>query len=462
MNQKLNKLITDISRSIGQRKLYFADHPIIKNYCSQIVDDLEPLLDELGVESLFIGVVEGKLVYDGHFLVGPSIMAQQLVAFAGKLRCGGLILGKETTAREVRVLLDLAGELQSSVDSLREGRRILKEKDVINIELASPYFEPSSLTPEDEQMAWDGKTSGTQLLSPLMVYQALFDVVATAHGSVNLDRSVDVIGAQSVSEHLLNSIRSNFTDMLQFVHYPDYDSYTVGHSVRVATLAVFVGGHLGLSDEQLLDLGTAGLLHDIGKSRVPSEILFKQGDLTVEEVAIMRSHPGIAAEILLEQRDATQLQVAAAWGHHIRHDGGGYPEPPPWATRSHFVELIQICDVFEALTAVRPYKPGLSPLEAFGIMVQDKGAFEPAMLNAFITSLGIYPPGNSVKLTDGSQGVVVAAGALIDKPSVRITRDRTGAPVDAKKQRIIDLEKDHGGRLAVDKLISEEFEPQTE
>lgn len=85
------------------------------------------------------------------------------------------------------------------------------------------------------------------------------------------------------------------------------------------------------------------------------------------------------------------MQLASAWGHHIRYDGGGYPKPPPWAVYSHVTALLHICDVFEALTAVRPYKPSISPLSAFGIMAQDKGDFDPALFFAFVSALGIYP-----------------------------------------------------------------------
>ncbi len=456
MNPKLNKLIIDLSRSIGLRSLYFSGHPFVRDNCLQIIDDLRSLLSELESESLFIGIVEGKLIHDGHYLVGPSIMGKQLVEFTKKLHCGGLVLGKDTTIKEIEVLLDLATEWKIPIGSLQEARALLKLRGVHNIELATHYTAPSALVSQEDKVVWHGKDSGGHLHSPLLVYQALFDVVAKAHGNVSLDRSIDINGAQSVSEHLLYSTRSNFTDMLQFVHYPDYDVYTVGHSVRVSTLAVFVGDHLGLDDEQLLDLGTAGLLHDVGKSKIPSEILFKPGRLNDEEFSTIRSHASLGAEILLEHKESTRMQVAAAWGHHIRYDGGGYPAPPPWAVRSHLVALLHICDVFEALTAVRPYKPQLTPLAAFSIMLQDKGAFDPALLHAFVSTLGIYPPGNRVRLADGSQGIVVVAGSSIDKPFVQITRDKTGTAIPANEQQVLDLAKDTSGTLEVTELLFEE------
>ncbi len=453
MNPLLNTLIVLLCRSIGQRKLYFSDHQIIKKSCKQFIASLRSFLNKLDTDSLFIGIVDDKLIYDGNYLVGPSIMGAQLIQFAGKLQCGGLIFGKETQLWEMKRLLDLTVELKEPVKTLQEARKLLEAHHITNIELAAHYTAPSSLIAEDDQVVWQGKDSGAHLYSPLLIYQALFDVVAKAFGNVSLNRSIDINSAVSVSEHLLSSTRINFTDMLQLVRYPDHDSYTVGHSVRVATLAVFVAARIGVEEEQLVDLGTAALLHDVGKSTIPTEILFKAGRLDKNEFAIIKSHALAGAEILLEHRDTTPLQVAAAWGHHIRYDGKGYPEMPSWAVRSRIVSLLQICDVFEALTAVRPYKPAITPLSAYGIMVNDKGAFDPSLLFAFISSLGIYPPGNEVGLTDGCLATVVATGSALDKPIVRIIQDFTGTPIPVEKQRTVDLSKGGEKTPAVAELL---------
>jgi hypothetical protein len=124
--------------------------------------------------------------------------------------------------------------------------------------------------------------------------------------------------------------------------------------------------------------------------------------------------------------------------------------------RSHLVSLLQICDVFEALTAVRPYKPPLDPLEAFSIMIGDSGAFDPPLFKIFVSILGIYPPGNCVRLSDGSEGIVIAAGTSIDKPLVRITRDRVGKPLEEDPERILNMAAEtSAGRTGI-KLITEE------
>jgi len=254
---------------------------------------------------------------------------------------------------------------------------------------------------------------------------------------------------RSAGEYLLHFAQTRFSDVMRHIHYPDYDSYTVGHSVRVATLGVFAAWSFGWKKELVFDLGTACLLHDVGKGTLPGEILFKRGRLTKEEMDIIKTHPRIGAEILLAQKKVKVLDVAAAWGHHLRQDGGGYPDQASWMVRHPIISLIQICDVFEALTAVRPYKPAQSPLAAFSIMLKDKGAFQPTLLASFMGAIGIYPPGNLVTLSDGTGGIVAAAGPLIDRPTVLITHDRFGRELLSDESFKIDLSEERYRSLSV-------------
>ncbi len=440
MQGNLDKLVILLSSGFAQRRLYFADHPKVAGHSREFVAQLGRYLDEVDQDEIFLGVIDGKLVHNGRYLIGPSIAGGPLIEFVTRMHGGGLAFTRLTTDAEVRALFSMAAELREPTSGLTEARALLASRGITTIHVAAPYHEASGLMPEDAQVSWQGKDQGGGgLESPLLVYQALFDVVTAAHGNASLSRALDIESTRSVSEYLLHSTRANFTDIMHLMHYPDFDSYTVGHSVRVATLAVFAGDRLGLSDEHLLDLGTAGLLHDVGKSKIPDEILYKPGRLDAGEFAIMQSHAAIGAEILLEHKTATQLDVAAAWGHHIRHDGGGYPKTPPWGARNKITALLQICDVFEALTAVRPYKAPMTPRTAFEIMLKDQGAFDPGLLAVFVNTLGLYPPGNVVRLNDGTYGSVVAATADIERPRVRLTHDPEGKPLPDESRVECDL-----------------------
>jgi HD-GYP domain-containing protein (c-di-GMP phosphodiesterase class II) len=454
MQANLDKLVIQLSRGIGQRKLYHADHPRVRDHGRLFVTQLQAFLAEIAQDAVFVGVVDGKLVYNGRFLVGPSIAGGHLVEFARLLQCGGLRFHLRTTEEEVRTLLGLVTELKEPVGSLAEGRALLAARGVVNIHIAGAYNEAGGLAAADDAVSWQGRDQGGHSLgSPLLIYQALYEVVTNAHGNAALDRTLDIDGTRSVSEYLLHSTRANFTDIMHLMNYPDYDSYTVGHSVRVAALAVYTGDRHGLKEEELLDLGAAGLLHDVGKSKIPDEILFKPGRLDPEEFKIMQSHPAVGAEILMEHKTVTPLDIAGAWGHHIRHDGGGYPQNPPWAVRNRLTALLQVCDVFEALTAIRPYKAPMTPRVAFEIMLKDKGAFNPTILHAFISGIGLYPPGNIVRLTDGTFATVVAAGADIERPQVQITHQASGQALADGDRQFVDLAAADGAGLGVAELL---------
>ncbi len=454
MQANLDKLVILLSRGIGQRKLYAAEHPRVRGHGQEFVSQLQRFLAEVGQDAVFIGVVDGKLVYNGRYLVGPSIAGGHLIEFARLLQSGGLRFHRHTTEDEVRALLGLVTELREPVGSLAESRALLASRGVEHIQLAAVYKEAAGLTTDDDQVTWQGKDQGGHALdSPLLVYQALYEVVTAAHGNAALNRALDIDSTRSVSEYLLHSTRASFTDIMHLMHYPDYDSYTVGHSVRVAALAVYLGDRHGLREEDLLDLGAAGLLHDVGKSKIADEILFKPGRLDPDEFKIMQSHAPLGAEILMEHKTATPLVVAGAWGHHIRHDGGGYPQFPPWGVRNRLTALLQVCDVFEALTAIRPYKAPMAPRAAFEIMLKDQGAFDPAVLRAFIAGLGLYPAGNVVRLSDGAFGTVVAAGQDIARPRVRLTHAASGQALADGDQAEVDLGAPGREDLSVAELL---------
>lgn len=453
MEDKLNTLLILLCRNISNRKIYFSNHPKINQHSQEFIKVLNEFLDETGQDSLFIGIVDGNIVYDGRNLIGPSIIGRQLIDFAGKMHCGGITFNRLVSVEEIMELLNLASDLNKPLTSLREARNLLKIKGVGNIQIATHYTESSNLVSKDEKHSWQGKDSDKLLASPAIIYQALFDVVSSAHGNASVDRHLDIDTTRSVSEHLLQHTRTNFSDVMQQIQYPDFDTYTVGHSVRVATLAVFAGTKLNLPEKTLLELGSAGLLHDVGKSKIPEEILFKPGKLTAEEFTIIQEHAHLGVSILLAQENTTELDIAGAWGHHIRHDGKGYPKQPSWAIRHPLTAMLQICDVFEALTAIRPYKPPMTPQAAFSIMLADKGAFHPALLAAFISAIGLYPPGNIVTLSDGRKGKVIAVGKQIDRPKLEITHTLDGTSLDDQNHYHLDLHGAETRGISVAELV---------
>ena len=369
------------------------------------------------------------------------------------LQCGGLSFRKGLTVEDVSAFMDLTDGLKTPLDSLQEARDLFRQQGIQSMNLAGYYNDQPGMGAPDSRRPWEGQEAGGFLQSPTLIYQALFDVVTRAHGDAAFNRELDIDSARSVSEFMLRFTQSNFADVMQYIHYPDHDSYTIGHSVRVSSIAVFLGMKMNWPEENILAIGTAGILHDIGKSRVSSEILYKTGRLTPEEYHLIQDHPRVGAELLLAQRDVSPLDIAASWGHHQRYDGKGYPAKPAWAVRNPVIALLQICDVFEALTAIRPYKQAMDPQNAFSVMITDKGAFHPGLLSAFISFIGIYPPGTYVQLSDGRVGMVAEAGLIIDRPRLKITKESDGTRLKNGEQYDIDLGAMDRNSLRVSQLL---------
>lgn len=421
--QLLNDVVMLLCRCISLQKLYFEKHPQVMKYQDELKKNLDLFFKTTGQEKLFLGLVDKSFIYEGKKLIGPSVVGKQFMLTAEMLCCGGITFIHPVAADELKRFLKLAVSLREPLASLNEARQLLQQNGIEAITLAHEYEDTSAKALAENKEAWQGRDTAGLLESPTLVYQALFDMVSRAHGAAAVQNSIDMENAMAVSEFMLQYISKQFSDIMQHIVYPDYDNYTIGHSVRVAALAVYSGMQFGWDHKYLLDVGRAALLHDIGKSRISGDILFKHGPLNAEERYLIEQHCRTGAEILLSHEDATPLDIAAAWGHHLRYDGKGYPPQPDFVPLHPITALLHICDVFEALTAVRPYKEAMVPKEAYTIMLRDKGSFHPSLLTTFIKIVGLYPPGTIVTLSDKRTATVIGSGAEIDRPTVRVIRE---------------------------------------
>jgi len=479
VSTRYSDLIILLSGGINQRRMYFDSHPKVQSLGQDFTDRMQDVLADKGETGFFFGILNGKFIRDGKYLTGPSIAGRNLIDFADRLNCGGFLFRQGLDADEVRAFFRVAADMRDKTGSVEESIALFKSEGIRNIEV-SPYFREGEdvdangvkLAPFDPGLIQfdfneddgDGEGLGKSLaqdLEPLLpIFQSMYETVQTNNIHITKQQDVDVHMALGVGEELFEVSDRQTMDVMNLMRYPDYDSYTIGHSVRVSTLALTVGREMGWPEHQLSELATAGLLHDIGKAKVPDEILYKPGKLNPEERKIAESHAAIGGKILLAKGDASPLIIAGAWGHHIRHDRqGGYPPLPEWAIKSPIAGLLQVCDVFEALTAARPYKSPMPPRRAFEIILKDHQAFDPAPLTALIRAIGLYPPGSEVSLTDGTRGYVVAKGPDWQQPVVRVTRDPEGNPLAKEDQYVAKLDEEED--LAVSDFLMVGLDPDS-
>ena len=214
-----------------------------------------------------------------------------------------------------------------------------------------------------------------------------------------------------------------------------WDEYTSVHSLNVALLSGFLAERMFPSRPELAEFMTiGGILHDLGKAKIPHQILNKPQKLTDDEFVIMKRHPIFGVELATESgiMDSRTLEVIR--GHHERYNGGGYPDNQDKSTISMEARIAAVADVFDALTAKRVYKDPMPGRDALAIMTGVMSShFDPDVIRVLLLSIGMYPAGSIVELSDGSVGVVIGTdGKNVVYPKVLLWYDRFGQKMTEK------------------------------
>lgn len=206
----------------------------------------------------------------------------------------------------------------------------------------------------------------------------------------------------------IDSIKRNQNALILALNMKDKSQYDTEHTVRVAFLSLAFGIHLGMSYEQLLILGTSGMLFDIGKELVPATILHKQGKLNKAEALVLRDYPKDSFRLLSRKKDLSSVVREVALSHHEREDGKGYPRNIPKNRVSRFAKLIAIVDTYDAITSDRAYRKNQSPYDAFKILNANKGTkFDSDLVTRFLAWQTKIPIGCLVEMETGEIGIII-------------------------------------------------------
>ncbi|WP_326542172.1 HD-GYP domain-containing protein [Pseudorhodoferax sp.] len=231
--------------------------------------------------------------------------------------------------------------------------------------------------------------------------------IASMFREARMGHAVDLGASAQMVDEISSSVADNPGALISVVRIKNHDEYTYMHSMAVSALMVALGRQMGLSPNLLKRAAMAGLLHDLGKAKVPLAILNKPGKLTEAEFALMKAHPQLGHAMLLRSEGAGPVVLDVCLHHHEKFDGSGYPDGLAGDKISMLAKMGTVCDVYDAITSERPYNKGWDPGEALRRMAQWRGHFDPAVFQAFVRTVGIYPVGSLLRLHSGVLAVVV-------------------------------------------------------
>jgi len=437
--------------------IYDRNNDIIDRLTEECLQAINPFIRSEG--HLIVKIIRNNFFFNN---IRIPVKADRFAIFKSfskemeKRWIGELEFDTEVPGRVLKDLVFLLAGLEENNESnYLYVRQQLKSLGIQGISLGKVEFI------KDEELFVD---SERQKRYSKEIYFKAIDLVKEVMEGVKHQKLLNIRKAKHLMQNAVNSIIQDESALLGLANIKNYDEYTFNHSVNVAIYAIALGQRIGLPKKILSHLGMAGLLHDLGKTNIPSEVLNKTEKLSPQEWAMIRSHPIIGAEIVMrvkEWGELTTRMVGAAFEHHLKYDLTGYPKLARKRNITLFGRIIALADFYDALIRPRVYRrfPYVSE-KILGLMLEQAGRhFDPALVKIFINMIGIFPLGTLVLLNTNEMGIVIQIQGepeLIDRPKVALLYYSDG---EYKKGKVVDLKEMDEATGAYKKAIVKTLDP---
>ncbi|MEX2526031.1 MAG: HD domain-containing phosphohydrolase [Gemmatimonadota bacterium] len=250
------------------------------------------------------------------------------------------------------------------------------------------------------------------------------DTVDWLHGELKEGKDLHMVEAEAIVRSLSVAMHGDQQFLIPLLRLKKYDQYTTTHALNVSVLSMALAEYVGLGPREVRTFGISGLLHDLGKTTIPEEILNKPGKLTDEERAIMNNHPMEGARIILETEDNLDLAAVVAYEHHVRVNGEGYPTFHYCRNCHQASNMVHVCDVFDALRTNRPYREAWPQDKVLDYILEGAGTeFDPHLAQAFVKMMRQWT-GRIAELTREDEAIPMGGDDVEGQPS--------GDPQDAR------------------------------
>jgi HD-GYP domain-containing protein (c-di-GMP phosphodiesterase class II) len=429
-------------------KLYPLEHSAVQKTVAeltQVAEDLRGAEGELEFrisgEFIFINSTRLRLDLSNYATFGHILT---LCKAAG---IGTIHVGARGTTKDWSLLLSLLGgeTKKAPAERYAEINDRLKAAAIDLFQLDVP-----AETENDREFNEEAKAAANR------TYSQSVAVTKDVINSVRIGKTPNIRKIKRVVQGIVDQVLNEETSIIGLTAIRDYDEYTFTHSVNVCIFSIALGRRLGMTKLQLYELGLAALMHDIGKSRVPLDMLQKAGELTEEEWRWMSAHPWLGVLVLFQfrrqQDELSYRAMTVCHEHHMKVDLTGYPKCIRQRTVSVLSKIVSIADGYDAATSRRAYMTeALAPSAVLEEMRDNpRRGLDPVLVKAFINLLGIYPVGTLVVLDTFELAIVSAANPnpeALSRPIIKIISDANGNAIRPATQ--VDLAvPDAGGQFS--------------
>lgn len=343
----------------------------------------------------------------------------------------GFVIKEPADIEALRAQCDyvfIEGRVEASRPMPEQGKRPGTSAGLMGLFKRKPAPEPVAEKPKvpRRRVTYINKIdTGREMASARIRFEDAQKTAKSIMSGLRLGRTLDLNNARHVVKGCVESVLRNENALMLLTKIKNQDEYTAEHCINVSILAAAFGKHLGLLQGEIETLALCGLLHDVGKTQIPDEILNKPGALTPEEFEVMRHHTTYGRSILMSTSHSLNTAVDVAFSHHERMDGSGYPRGLAAHQIPYFAKIIGLVDTYDAITSNRVYDKGRASMQALEIIHKHRGTqFDAELAAEFIQLIGIYPPGSIVEMVNGEVGIVIESHREKKlKPRVLLVRE---------------------------------------
>jgi putative nucleotidyltransferase with HDIG domain len=406
-----------LAAALRGAQLYSPSHPLVQKAFDALYDAVTALLDDQ--PSIAVGIIGNEIIVGDMPMKGAEAMAE-MIRRLKSLGIERIAFERGVTAEQLQTLATTIAHPERQPGALAPG---VEPADPMAVFNSLSHIRVGRIQTEEKK-----EEKAADIATVRKMYAEATNLASSVWEMAKAEGVPDPKAARALVDSLAQAVSANRTALIALTALKNYDNYTFTHMVNVSILTMSQARALGMEGQPLRELGLAALMHDIGKVRTPTEILNKPEKLTDAEFEIMRMHVVDGAEILRRTPEMPAVAPVIAFEHHLRIDGTGYPFGVKRPTLNIGTQLCGIADVYDAMRSQRVYQQAFPSDRILEVLRRNDGhQFDQNLVRRFTQLLGIYPPGNLVRLDDGSIAVVLAVHAPDPyKPRVKLVLSSAG------------------------------------